>query len=131
MDGFLKAAACVLVTLMLYIMIEKQAKDIAILAGTIACVAIAALALSYLQPVISFFSNLQSLGKLDSAYISILLRCTGIAVLSEMISIICIDAGNNALGKIIQLLAGVVVLWLSLPLFSKLLELIEDILLAI
>jgi hypothetical protein len=54
------------------------------------------------------------------------MKYVGIVLLAEIIGHICTDAGNAALGKTVQLLATTAVLWLSLPLFSKLMELIEQ-----
>ena len=129
MDGFLKTAAGAIVTIVLYLTISKHSKDISIIIVTITCVMIAATAMHYLQPVISFFSQLKSMGKFDAESMNILLRCVGIGILAEIVSLICTDAGNSALGKTLQLTGGVVVLWLSLPLFTKLLELVEEMLL--
>ena len=129
MDGFLKVAAGVIITLVLCLTVEKQSKDFAILACIIACVMISVIAMDYFRPIISFFSQMQSLGKLDHECVLILLRCVGIGILSEIISLICVDAGRAALGKILQLTASIVILWVSLPLFTMFLELIEDILL--
>ena len=129
MDGFLKTTACVLITLVLFITIDKKAKDIAVVIGAVACIMIAIVTMTYIQPIISFFHQLQSIGNFDPESMSILLRCVGIGILAEIVSLICTDAGNAALGKMIQLSAGIVVLWLSLPLFKKLIELVEGILL--
>lgn len=129
MDGFLKTTACVLITLVLFITIDKKAKDIAVVIGAVACIMIAIVTMTYIQPIISFFHQLQSIGNFDPESMSILLRCVGIGILAEIVSLICTDAGNAALGKMVQLSAGIVVLWLSLPLFKKLIELVEGILL--
>lgn len=95
------------------------------------CCMIGAAALTYLRPVIEFFDNLQALGNLDTEVLRILLKCTGIAVLAEITGLICADAGNGALGKTLQLLATAVILWLCLPLLSKLMELIDNILVSV
>ena len=129
MDAFVKVAACVLVTLVLYLTVEKQSKEIALIAVIVAVVMVASLAMSYMQSIISFFTRLQSMGNFSPENLSILLRCVGIGILAEIVSLICIDAGNAALGKILQFAAGIIILWLSLPLFTKLIELVEEILL--
>jgi len=129
MDSFLKSAAGVMITLMLYLTVAKQSKDLAVLTGVAGCIMIAVIAVEYLQPIISFFGRLQSLGKFDSEYIEILLRCVGIGILTEIISLICADAGNAALGKALQITAGITILWISLPLFTKLIGLVEELLL--
>lgn len=129
MDGYLKAAAGVIITLVLYLSLEKQAKDIAVIIGIIACVLVATIALHYMQPIISFFVKLESLGNFDAENMAILLRCLGIGILTEIISLICADSGNSALGKTLQLAASAIILWLTLPLLTKLIDLVEEVLL--
>ena len=131
MDGFLKTAAGALVALVLYLTVAKQSKDIATIIGILSCVLIATAAMHYLQPIISFFSRLRSIGKFDPECMLILVRCVGIGLLAEIISLICTDAGNAAMGKTLQLMAGTVILWHSLPLFTKLIELVEEVLLLV
>lgn len=131
MDLFLKAAACAMITLVLCLAIGKQAKDIALLIGMIACIMIAGIAIYYLQPVISFFNHLQRMCSFDIECIEILLRTVGVGILAELLSLICIDAGNVSLGKTLQMSASAMVLWLSLPLFTKLISLIEEMLLLV
>ena len=131
MDGFLKIVAGTIVTIVLCLTVSKQSKDISAIIVGVACVMIAVTALSYLHPVISFFSQLRSMGKFDFEIMSILLRSVGIGIITEIISLLCIDVGNAALGKTLQLTGGAAILWLSLPLFTKLLELIEEVLLVV
>ena len=60
--------------------------------------------------------------------IAILLKAVGIGILSEITCMICTDSGNAALGKVIQFLTSAVILWLCIPLFTQLIELIEGVL---
>lgn len=129
MDGFIKAAVCVFITLILYLTIEKHSKDMAVILLTLACILLAIIAVAYVQPIITYFTNLRCMQNIDAECISILLRCVGIGIAAEIISLICIDAGSAGLGKIMQITAGVAVLSTSMPLFSRLIELVEEILL--
>ena len=129
MDDYLKIVACALITVLLCSAVAKQTKDFAVVIGIISCILIAIIAIDYLQPIITFFRHLQSLGELDSESILILFRCVGIALLTEIVAVICTDAGNAAIAKTLQLSAGIIVLWISLPLISQLVELVEEILL--
>jgi hypothetical protein len=52
----------------------------------------------------------------------------GIGILSEISALICADAGNSSLGKALQILGGTAMLWLSLPVFRTLVDLIRSIL---
>lgn len=129
MNDFIKAVLCALIALILYLTIEKQSKEIAIVLGIISCIMICSCTIIFLQPIITFINYLQDIGNIDVEYIDVILRCVGIGILAEIVTPICVDAGNASLGKTLQLTAGVSVLWLGLPIFSKLIELIEDILL--
>lgn len=131
MDIFLKATCGILFTLVLYLVISKQNKDIALLLIVVACCMVSIAAMQHLQSVISFFDKLQDIGQLDPTFVSILVRTVGIGLISEIAGNICADAGNAALGKTLQTLASAVILWMSLPLFTKVIELIEEILIAI
>jgi len=131
MDTFVKAAACTLIALVLCISLSKEAKDLGLLlAITVSCMVLAA-AVNYLSPVVSFFERLQQTGKLNADLLRILYKAVGVGMLAEITAMICADAGNAALGKALKVLSGGVILWLALPLFEKLLELVEEILVLI
>ena len=131
MDIFIKSAAGTLVALIMYLILAKQGRDISILLVVAVCCMLATAAMQYMEPVITFLNRLQQVSNLDSAILQIILRAVGIGVLAEITSLVCTDAGNAALGKTLQFLAVGLVLWLSLPLFTELIDLIEEILLVI
>ena len=131
MELFLKAISGVFVAIAMCLVISKHSKEGVILISVAMCCMIASVAMTYLQPAISFCSRMEQNGNLDPEIMQILFKATGVAILSEISSLICIDAGNGTLGKTIQLLATAAILWLSLPLFSKLLSLIENILVSL
>ena len=60
--------------------------------------------------------------------LGILLKAVGIGLVSEIAGLVCTDAGNGSLGKTLQLLGSAVILYLSLPIFTAMLELIREIL---
>lgn len=128
MELFIKAVAVVLVTVVLALALHKQGKDFSLLLTIIVCCMVTTAALTYLDPVVSFFKQLQTQAQLDSEMLKILMKAVGIGLLAEIASLICSDAGNAALGKTIQVLASAVVLWVSLPLLNGLMELVGQIL---
>ncbi len=131
MELFLKATAGILITLVVYLILAKQGKDFSLLLTVAVCCMIATAAMHYLRPVIDFFDKLQALGNLNLQLLNILIKTVGIALISEITAHICTDTGNAALGKTLQILASAVVLWLSLPLFTSLIDLIEEILITV
>ena len=128
MDTSLKAIAGVLIALVVCVILAKQNKDFTILVTISVCCMLAVVAIGYLTPVIEFFSRLESLGGLNPDLISVILKAVGIALLGEITCNICADTGNGALGKTLQILASAVILWMSLPLFTRLIELVENLL---
>ena len=81
-----------------------------------------------LEPVLDFLRELETLGDLQGDMLGILLKAVGIGLVSEIAGLVCTDAGNGSLGKTLQMLGSVVILYLSLPIFTAMLELIREIL---
>ena len=128
MDNFTKICAGVLITLVLCLALSKQDKDITLLIIAAACCMVATAEISFISPVLDFVKELSVIGNLNTSYLKILLKAVGIGILGEITSLICTDAGNNALAKTLQLLTSGVIVWISLPLLSELIELIKGIL---
>lgn len=128
MDIFIKACAGILISVVLILVLSKQSKDMTVLLVISACCMVISAAFSYLESVLSFFYKLEELGNLNSSLLKTLLKATGIGMLTEIIQLICSDSGNAALGKSLQILGTAVIIWLSIPLFSELLDLAGNIL---
>ena len=128
MELFWKAVAVSLLTAILSAVLGKQDKDISVLLAIAGCVLIAGFTVGFLGPVLRFLGELESLGNLRGDMLGILLKAVGIGLLSEIAAVICSDSGNTGLGKMIQLIGSVVVLWLSIPVFRSLLDLVQTIL---
>ena len=131
MDTFLKATGGILVALVFYLILAKQGKDISLLLTVVVCIMVVGVAVEYLTPVISVVEQLRSVGNLDSQMLNILLKTVAIALLAEIVENICSDSGNGAMGRSVQFLASGVILWMSVPLFNGLMDVLEEILVAI
>ena len=128
MDRFYQATAAVLLAVIFGLILSRQSKDWSMIISVIVSCMVLAIAAYYLEPVLDFVRELQSVADLDTDMLSAILKAAGIALVAEIAALICQDAGNAALGKGILMLAGFVVLWLSLPLMRGLLELVRSIL---
>ena len=131
MDTFLKTCAGVLITLVLTLLLSRKGGDISLLLSIASCAMVATSAISLLNPVLKFFRTLESIGNLDKDLLEVIIKCTGIGILGEIASTICNDAGATALGKTLQMLSAAVIICMSIPLFEMLLELIQEILVAV
>ena len=128
METFWKAAAIVLITVILGLALGKQEKDIATVLTLTGCCILRIFAVSYLEPVLDLLQELESVGQLQSGMLGILLKAVGIALTAEISAMICSDAGNNSLGKTLQMLGSAVIVYLSIPIFQAFLTLIREIL---
>lgn len=128
MSLFWKAAAAVLIAVILVLMLKKQAPDMGLMISIAACTMVAILAVTYLEPVLEFLRDLELLSQLQGDMLGILLKAVGIGLVVEITGTICADAGNSSLGKTLQLLGSAVILCLSVPLFRSMLDLIRMIL---
>lgn len=128
MGIFLKACGAVLLAVILMLALGSRSKDLSMVLSIAVCCMVALTALEYLSPVISFVSQLEQIGGLDHSMIRILLKVVGIGMVSEIAALVCSDSGSSSLGKTVKLLGSAVILWLSLPLYSMLVELLQRIL---
>ena len=127
MDKLLWIVAGVILTVILCLLLSKQNKDIATVLSVAACCFVLFGAMYYIEPVIRFVEQLQTVGQLDSLMVKTLLKAVGITVLTELASSICQDSGNGALGKAVGFLGTGAIVYLSLPFMQSLLELIQKI----
>lgn len=128
MATFLQATGAALVGVILCMMLSTKGKETGLLLSMGVCCMLCLVAMQYLQPVIAFLEQLEELGGLDENLVGILLKAAGIGFLSEIAGLVCEDAGNKSMGKALQILGTGVILWLSIPLFQSLLDLISQIL---
>ena len=128
MDVFWKTLGSVLVSAILYLMLEHKSKDYALLLTLAGCVMVFAAGARFLSPVIGFLGELEALGNLSNDALKTLIKIFGIGIAGELAAAVCQDAGNASLGKSLQSLTGAAIFYLSIPVYSTLTELLREIL---
>ena len=131
MIDFLKVTAGVLVALLLHLALGKQGAHFSTMLSIAVCCIVLFVTASYLSPVIEFIDDLEQIANTDSQAMEIMIRSVGIGLLAEITAMICSDAGNAAMGKVLQVLASAVILYLAIPLFTTLMDVVEEILVAL
>ena len=126
MELYFKGAAGILLAAVLGLALQKQEKDLSA-ALTAAVIAMAAvLMLRLLEPVMELLRQLEQVGNLRSDALELLLKAAGIGLTAEVAGLVCADAGNAALAKMLRLLGTAAILWLSVLMFTALLECITE-----
>ena len=126
MELYFKGAAGILLAAVLGLALQKQEKDLSA-ALTAAVIAMAAvLMLRLLEPVLELLRQLEQVGNLRSDALELLLKAAGIGLTAEVAGLVCADAGNAALARMLRLLGTAAILCLSVPMFTALLECITE-----
>lgn len=128
MTDFWKASAIVILAVILGTAIGKTEKDITVVLTAAVCCMVAGIALHYLSDVISFLWQLNRSVAIRIPFLEPLLKIAGVAILSELISLISTDAGYASLGKAMQLLGNAAMLFLALPFFEAFYSIVQEIL---
>ena len=128
MDIFLKSTGSVLIAVLLCIVLAKHGKDYTVLLSIAICAVVFVAAGTLLRPILAFFSRLVQMGQLDSEVLNLLLKITGIAMITQIACVICADAGNKAMEKTLQILSAITILWIALPLLDEMLQIMESLL---
>ena len=128
MKLFIQAAAAVVTAAILGLCLDRQGKDIALVLTVFVCTLVLSAAVVYIKPVMDFAVKLRDWIRIDHTILGTLVKVVGIGMVSEISVMICGDAGRASLGKAVQILSSGVILAVSLPIFSLVLELIDSLL---
>ena len=128
MDIFLKATACVLITVLLCLVLSKQGKDYSMLVSLATCTTVLICAGVYLQPILVFLERLVQLGDLNAELLGMLLKITGIGFISQIASLACADTGNKVLERTLQILSTITIIWIAVPILEEMLQMMESLL---
>jgi len=127
MEIFWKAAAVIVLTVILEAAVGKSEKDIAAVLSVTACCIVMTVAMQYLSEVITFLRELAGWFGGSESLMERMLKMSAVALVTELTSLISADAGNSSLGKAANILGNATILYLSVPLMDSLLQIIQEI----
>ena len=116
-------------TALIIIIILKQYKpEFTVYASIMAGAIILFMVMDKLNGVVKILESLANKTGAGSAFLGILLKITGIAILTEFAVSICKDSGETAIASKIDLGGKIIIISISIPIITALLELIINIL---
>lgn len=127
MSLFFQAVACVVIGLVLSVLLNRQGSFSGLLLCLTVCILVIVAAIRYLQPVMELIGQLQETASLELDMLTVILKSVGIGLIAEVTVLLCADGGNSAMGRAVEILASAVILWLSVPLLTALLELVQSV----
>lgn len=117
-----------IVALMIVIILRQHRPEFAIYVSIVTGILILILVMDKLGGVISLLQDLANKTNINSQFLGLLLKITGIAFLAEFAVSICQDAGEGAIANKIEIGSKVIIVAMSIPIISSLLEVIIKIL---
>lgn len=117
-----------LVALIIIVILKQYRHEFAMYVSLSAGVIIFALIFTKLSGIIELLKNLSSKASINNQFITLLIKITGIAILTEFAVSICKDTGETAIANKVDLGGKVIIMSMSIPIMCSLLETIVQIL---
>ena len=128
MADVIKIIGIGLLALIIIVILKQYKPEFAIYVSMIAGVLILVLAIQKLTGIINLLQSLANKTYINKSFLSILLKITGIAFITEFAVSICSDAGEKAIASKIEIGSKVIIIAMSIPTITSLLELVIEIL---
>ena len=128
MGEIIKIIGIGLIALVIIIILKQYKPEFAVYVSMIAGIFILFLALEKITGVINMLQAIADKTYINKNFLGILLKITGIAFLTEFAVSVCSDAGEKAIASKIEIGSKVVIITISMPIITSLLELIIEIL---
>lgn len=127
MDIF-KIISFALIALVLIIIVKEQSKEIAIVLIILSSIGLFIYMLGPLKNILELMTDVVNKTNIDSKYISIIFKVIGISYLIELTKNICTDAGQNALGTKVEIAGKILVVGITIPLITSVIQIINQLL---
>ena len=114
---------CIVATVII-IVLKTQRPEIAIQISILTGIVVFFIVLGKLSAVLDLLNSYAKKVSIDMAYINILLKIIGIAYIAEFGAEVCKDAGESAIASKIELAGKVVIIVMSVPIMTSMLDLL-------
>ena len=124
----IKIIGIAFIAVIIIIILKQYKPEFAIYASIIAGVLILTLASGTLSGIIDMLKSISSKTNINNDFLIILIKITGIAILTEFAVSICKDAGESAIASKVDIGGKVLIISLSIPIINALIDTVVKIL---
>jgi len=124
----IKIIGIALIAIIIIVLIKQYKPEFAIYISLLAGILILVLVMEELTGIIELLKSFANKASINSSFISLLIKITGIAFLSEFAVSICKDSGEAAIASKIEIGSKIIIISMSIPIITSLLEIILKIL---
>ena len=117
-----------LISLIIIIILKQYKPEFAVYVSIIAGILIIALTIGQISGIIDILKNLANKTTINNQFLVLLIKITGIAILTEYTVSICKGSGESAIASKVDFGGKIVIMSMSIPIISSLLETIIKVL---
>lgn len=117
-----------LISLIIVIILKQYKPEFAIYISILAGIFILMISMEKLSGIIDLLNNLANRTTVSNQFIVLLIKITGIAILTEFAVSICKDSGEAAIATKMEIGGKVMIISISIPIIASLLETILKVL---
>ena len=128
MGTFLQVLAVSIVAVAAILFLKKYNGDFALLLALACICGLCVFALAMAQPVLDMLERLKTLSGINTAVIAPVFKTAAIGILTNIAVSVCADSGESGIGKMVELCGTMMALYLSMPLISAVLDLLDSLL---
>lgn len=121
MIDIIKIVGTGFVSLIIVVILKEYKKDFAIYAEIIGGAILLYFSIDYLKDIVNFINGLSITG-INSSFILILVKITGISILTEFAVSVCNDMGESAIASKVDLGGKLLIVSLSIPIITSVLS---------
>lgn len=123
-----KICGAAIIGVIILAVIKQYKPEFTVYVSIIVGAIILGLVMDKLLGIVNLLTLLSTKGGINAPYLNILLKITGIAILSEFTVSVCKDLGETAVANKVDLAGKIIIISISIPIITALLELILKIL---
>ena len=118
----IKVVGIILTALIINIVLKNYSREFTLFVNIVCAVIIFTLISNDLKGIVDKLTSISSKVSISSPYIKIMLKILGISMISQLLSDLCRDNGENTLANQTELSAKIIILVTSLPLFTTIMD---------
>ena len=117
-----------LIALVIIIIVKQYKPEFAIYVSLVAGILILGMTFDTISQIVGVINDYTNKASINNKFVIVLLKITGIAILTEFAVSICKDSGESAIASKIDLGGKIIIISISIPIITALLELVISIL---
>lgn len=124
----IKIIGIAFVSVIIIVILKQYRPEFAIYASILAGVLILTLASNTLSGIIEMIKSISSKTNINSQFLMILIKITGIAILTEFAVSVCKDSGESAIASKVDIGGKIIIISMSIPIINALIETVVKVL---